>query len=75
MMSSPPVTGRAVVSGRSGTAITCRSLVETKMHCFKRQGERVMAHTFERQVAELQVRATLLNRFSQLGRPMTPAVG
>ena len=51
-----------------------RSLVETKMHCFKRLGERVAARTFERQVVELQVRAALLNRFSQLGRPQTVAV-
>ncbi len=51
-----------------------RSLVETKMHCFKRLGERVMARTFERQVVELQVRVSLLNRFSQLGRPETVAV-
>ncbi|CAN0628114.1 protein of unknown function [Burkholderia multivorans] len=27
----------------------CRSLVETKMHCFKRLGDRVAARTFERQ--------------------------
>ena len=33
-----------------------RSLVETKMHGFKRLGERVMARTFERQVVELHVR-------------------
>ena len=51
-----------------------RNLVETKMHCFKRLGERVTARTFERQVVELQVRASLLNRFSQLGRPETAAV-
>lgn len=51
-----------------------RSLVETKMHCFKRLGERVAARTFERQVAELQVRVALLNRFTQLGRPNTVAV-
>ncbi|WCM95493.1 IS5 family transposase [Acidovorax sp. GBBC 1281] len=51
-----------------------RSLVETKMHCFKRLGERVMARTFERQVVELHVRVALLNRFSQLGRPETVAV-
>ena len=31
-----------------------RSLVETKMRCFKLLGERVMARTFERQVVELQ---------------------
>lgn len=48
-----------------------RSLVETKMHCFKRLGERVMARTFERQVVELHVRVALLKRFSQLGRPTT----
>lgn len=51
-----------------------RSLVETKMNCFKRLGERVMARTFERQVTELYIRVALLNRFSQLGRPVTVAV-
>lgn len=51
-----------------------RSLVETKMHCFKRLGERVMARTFERQVVELHVRVALLNRFTQLGRPTTVPV-
>ena len=51
-----------------------RSLVETKMHCFKRLGERVMARTFERQVTELHVRVALLNRFTQLGCPTTMAV-
>lgn len=52
-----------------------RSLVETKMHCFKRLGERVTARTFERQVVELHVRVALLNRFTQLGRPTTVPVG
>jgi hypothetical protein len=51
-----------------------RSLVETKMHGFKRLGERVMARTFERQVVELHVRAALLNRFTQLGHPTTVPV-
>lgn len=51
-----------------------RSLVETKMHCFKRLGERVTARTFERQVVELHVRVALLNRFSQIGRPQTVPV-
>ena len=51
-----------------------RSLVETKMHCIKRLGERVMARTFERQVTELHVRVALLNRFTQLGRPATVPV-
>lgn len=52
-----------------------RSLVETKMNCFKRLGERVIARTFERQVTELHIRVALLNRFSQLGRPVTVALG
>lgn len=45
-----------------------RSLVETKMHCFKRLGERVTARTFERQVVELHISVALLNRFSQIGQ-------
>jgi hypothetical protein len=33
-----------------------------------------MARTFDRQVAELQVRTALLNRFTALGCPKTEAV-
>lgn len=51
-----------------------RSLVETKMRCFKLLGERVMARDFARQVAELQVRAAILNRFTRLGTPTTVAI-
>lgn len=51
-----------------------RSLAETKMPCFKRLGERVMARTFARQVVELHVRVALINRFSQMGRPVKFAV-
>ena len=51
-----------------------RSLVETKMNCIKRLGERVISRTFERQVNELHIRATILNRFTELGRPQTVAV-
>lgn len=51
-----------------------RRLVETKMHCFKRLGEMVMARTFERQMVELHVRVALLNRFTQLGHPTTVPV-
>lgn len=52
-----------------------RSLVETKMHCFKLLGERVRSRDFERQVAELQIRAAILNRFTALGTPITQRVG
>ncbi|MFS0754470.1 IS5 family transposase [Noviherbaspirillum sp. 1P10PC] len=48
-----------------------RSLVETKMRCFKLLGEPIMARDFDRQVAELQVRAAVLNRFTRLGTPIT----
>jgi hypothetical protein len=48
-----------------------RSLVETRMRCFKLLGERVMARDFDRQVAELQIRAARLNRLTQLGTPQT----
>lgn len=48
-----------------------RSLVETKMRCIKLLGERIMSRDFDRQVAELQIRAALLNRFTHLGTPVT----
>lgn len=57
-------------AGRSG--YHRRSLVQSKMHCFKRLGERVLARTLGRQVVELHV--ALLNRFTQLGRPTTVSV-
>ena len=64
--------GRAIWKNWSG--YHQRSLVETKMRCFKLLGERVMARDFDRQVAELQVRAALLNRFTRLGTPVTVRV-
>ena len=64
--------GRAIWKKWSG--YHRRSLVETKMRCFKLLGERVMARDFDRQIAELQVRAAVLNRFTRLGRPVTAPV-
>lgn len=64
--------GRAIWKKWSG--YHRRSLVEAKMNCFKRLGERVMARDFERQVVELQVRAAILNRFTRLGTPTTVRV-
>ena len=61
--------GRAIWKRWSG--YHRRSLVEAKMRCVKLLGERVMARDFDRQVAELQVRAAILNRFTQLGTPET----
>ena len=45
-----------------------RSLVETKMNCIKRLGERVMSRTFERQVNELHIRAAILGVVSENGK-------
>ena len=51
-----------------------RHLAPNDLHCFKLLGERVMARDFDRQVAELQVRAALLNRFTHLGTPVMVCV-
>jgi IS5 family transposase len=61
--------GRAIWKKWSG--YHTRSLVETKMHCFKLLGDRLAARTFDRQITELKVRAAILNRFSQIGTPNT----
>jgi hypothetical protein len=52
-----------------------RSRVETKMHCVKLLGQRLSARDFDRQVAEIQIRAAILNGFTALGIPQTEAVG
>ena len=52
-----------------------RSRVETKMHCVKLLGQRLSARDFDRQVAEVQIRAAILNGFTALGIPQTEAVG
>ena len=64
--------GRAIWKRWSG--YHRRSLVETKMNCFKRLGEKVMSRTFERQVVELNIRASILNSFTELGTPQTVAL-
>lgn len=51
-----------------------RSLVETKMHCFKLLGPRVVSRTLDRQTTELKVRAKVLNRFSQIGSATTVCI-
>lgn len=52
-----------------------RSRVETKMHCVKRLGQSLMARGFDRQVAEIQVRIAVPNRYTTLGIPVTEHVG
>ncbi|MBL3572091.1 IS5 family transposase, partial [Rhodovulum visakhapatnamense] len=52
-----------------------RSRVETKMNCVKLLGQRLTSRDFDRQVAEVQIRAAVLNRFTALGIPLTVAMG
>ncbi|WP_390910353.1 IS5 family transposase [Pseudosulfitobacter sp. SM2401] len=65
--------GRAM--WRQVTGYHRRSRVETKMHCLKLLGQSLMARDFDRQVAEIQIRAAILNGFTALGIPKTQAVG
>ena len=51
-----------------------RSRAETKMHCVKLLGQRLMARDFDRQVAEIHVRVAVLNGYTALGTPVTEAV-
>ena len=52
-----------------------RSRIETKMHCVKLLGQRLMARDFDRQVAEFQARVAVLNGFTALGIPVTKVAG
>ena len=45
------------------------------MNCVKLLGQRLMSRDFDRQVAEVQIRAAVMNRFTALGIPMTVAAG
>ena len=64
--------GRAL--WRQLTGYHRRSRVETKMHCVKLLGQCLSARDFDRQVAEIQIRAAILNGFTALGIPRTEAV-
>jgi hypothetical protein len=50
-----------------------RSRAETRMQCVKSLGPRLCARDFERQAAELQIRAALLDGFTALGIPKAEA--
>ena len=65
--------GRAIWRNWSG--YHRRSRVETKMHCVKLLGQRLMARDFDRQVAEVQSPHAVMNGYTALGIPVTEAVG
>ena len=52
-----------------------RSRVETKMDSVKQLGQSLMARDFERQIAEIQIRIAVLNRYTALGIPVTEPAG
>lgn len=65
--------GRAIWQNCSGCHR--RSRVETKMHCVKLLGQRLLARDFGRQVAEVQARIAVMNGYTALGIPITEAMG
>ena len=65
--------GRAIWRNWSG--YHRQSRVETKMHCMKLLGQRLMARDFDRQVAEVQIRIAVMNGYTALGIPLTETVG
>ncbi len=71
--SRDPSIGRALWRNWSG--YHRRSRVETKMNCVKLLGQKLMSRDFDRQVAEVQIRAAVMNRFTALGIPVTVALG
>lgn len=52
-----------------------RSRVEAKMNCIKLLGQSLMPRDVDRQVAKIQVRTAVLNRYTALGIPVTEPVG
>ncbi|PRY88211.1 DDE family transposase [Donghicola tyrosinivorans] len=60
---------------RKWTGYHRRSRAETKMNCAKLLCQGPMARDFDRLVAELQVRITVLNRYTDLGIPVTEPIG
>jgi hypothetical protein len=45
------------------------------MHCIKLMGQSLMARDFDRQVAEIQIRVAVLNRYTALGIAVTEVLG
>jgi hypothetical protein len=64
--------GRAIWRNWSGPHQ--RRLIKAKMRRLKLPGEQLTARASNRQTAEIQIRAALLNRFTALGTPETVRV-
>ncbi|TNC48427.1 hypothetical protein FHG66_13815 [Rubellimicrobium rubrum] len=66
LRASRPI-GRAIWRHWSGTHRRC--LIDATTKCMKLLGERLSARPFDRQTAEHQIQAGLLNRFTTLAMP------
>ncbi|CAM4159946.1 Transposase IS4-like domain-containing protein [Acinetobacter pragensis] len=64
--------GRAIWKKWSG--YHRRSLVETQVHCIKLLADKLSAKNFDSQVNEIHARVSVLNKFTELGRPHTQVV-
>ena len=54
---------------------TMERVSPTKPHCNKLLGESLMARDFERQLADIQIRIAVLNRYTVLGISVTEPIG
>jgi hypothetical protein len=52
-----------------------RTTAGQRVRCIKLLGQRLSARDFDRQVAEIQIRAAILNGFTALAIPRTMAAG
>jgi hypothetical protein len=44
------------------------------MHCIKLLGDKLCSMNFDSQVSEFHTRVAILNKFTELGRPLTQVV-
>jgi hypothetical protein len=65
--------GRTIRKRRTGCHR--RNPVAAKVRCLELNGGRVLSRDFDRQVAEIRVRAAIPNRFTALGPPLTRRAG
>ncbi len=75
-----PLPGSACLHAREGAEVVagCHSLSRLSgafAPVGGQHGQRLFARDFDRQVAEIQIRAAILNGFTALGIPKTEAVG
>jgi len=66
---------RMRLPGSGGNGYHRRSRVETKVHCVKLLGQRLLVRDFDRQLAAFRVRVAVVTGYTALGTPPTQVVG